>query len=156
MNKIAFVVAVVVMLAVFAVAPLHAEARSVGARSAGTVQATPVPTASHAAIPSPEPACFTQVSVSLSCSSSCIGDKTHYACTATGSGGYGEQWYVFSWSGANPYSGSGDNPNLAYRNLTPGGPCEDVVRVDLTDGCSSDSASRTVYDYCDSNCRLLP
>ena len=28
--------------------------------------------------------------------------------------------------------------------------------VSLTDGCSSDSASRTIYDYCDPNCSIAP
>ena len=53
-------------------------------------------------------------------------------------------------------SGSGDNPNYAYRVMTPGGPCQDVVQVWLTDGCSTDDASRTIYDYCDSSCKILP
>lgn len=153
-----YTIAVAVVLAVLVVAPVDSEAAPAAAQSCATAQSSPVDLAVLDDVVSP-PLLLSSpppVNVSLSCSSSCIGDKTRYACTATGSGGYGSQWYVFSWSGANPTSGSGDNPNYAYRVLTPGGPCQDVVQVWLTDGCSTDDASRTVYDYCDSNCSIDP
>jgi|GEM_PF-1379481 len=156
MRKSHHVTTFLAVVALLAVAPVYGEAGAIPGLPDASAQLSPVAVATAADLPGPEPACFTQVSVSLWCSSSCIGDKTRYACTATGSGGYGAQWYLFSWTGANPTSGSNDNPNYANRVLTPGGPCEAQIQVSLTDGCSYDSASRTIYDYCDSNCERLP
>lgn len=159
MNKsrhaLAFTLASAVVLAVLAVAPVYGETGAI-AMSCAAEQSPLAAAASTDFLPSapilassPPP-----VNVYLSCSDSCIGDKTRYACTATGSGGYGSSWYSFSWSGATPTSGSGDNPNYANRVMTPGGPCVDVIQVWLTDGCSTDDASMTIYDFCDSSCRI--
>lgn len=156
MKKSHYVTAYLAVVALLAVAPVYGEVGSIPGLSDSSAQLSSVVVATATDLPGPEPACFTQVSVSLSCSSSCIGDKTRYACTATGSGGYGAQWYLFTWSGASPTSGSNDNPNYAYSVLTPGGPCQDQVSVSLTDGCSYDSASRTISNYCDVNCKRLP
>lgn len=156
MTKCSCVVAALVVAIVFAVVPVFGASGSIPVLSGSSTELTPVALPQGGGLPGPSPACFTQVAVSLSCSSSCIGDKTRYACTATGSGGYGAQWYVFSWTGASPTSGSGDNPNYANRVLTPGGPCQDQIQVSLTDGCSYASDSETIWDYCDSNCRLTP
>jgi hypothetical protein len=164
MNTYRRISAFAVVFAFLVVAPAYGEEGAVAAQSCATAQSF----ATAQSSPSDAATLFDEVSapvllsspppvyVSLSCSSNCIGDKTRYACTATGSGGYGSQWYAFSWSGANPTSGSGDNPNYAYRTMTPGGPCQDVIQVWLTDGCSTDDASRTIYDFCDSSCRFLP
>lgn len=142
MKKCPFIIAALVVAVVFTVVPVYG----------ASAQPTPVALSRGGDLPSPGPACFTQVAVSLSCSYSCIGDKTAFTCTANGSGGYGEQWFVFSWTGATPTSGSGDNPNYAHRTLTPGGPCRAQVQVSLTDGCSYASDSETIWDYCDASC----
>ena len=153
------IIAVLAALAVVTITPAFGATSSTAqgiALSGGSALAPAGIATAKGSIPDPGSACSAVVSVSLSCSSTCIGVKTAYACTATGSGGYGAQWYVFTWTGANPTSGSGDNPNYANTVLTPGGPCQAQVHVSLTDGCSSAGATRTIYDYCDSNCRIAP
>ena len=157
-NTIAFLAALAVVTitpAFGATGSTGSSAQGVALSGSGLFAPAGLPTA-KGSIPDPGATCSAVVSVSLGCSSSCIGVKTAYSCTATGSGGYGAQWYVFTWTGANPTSGSGDNPNYANTVLTPGGPCQKQVHVSLTDGCSSDSASRTLYDDCDPNCSIAP
>lgn len=158
MSKSRCAPAFILVLAVVVVAPLYSATGSITASSLGASQPSPAGTASP--VDTTEPRILASappaLNVSLSCSSNCIGVKTRYDCTATASGGYGSQWYSFSWTGATPTSGSNANPNYAYKLLVPGGPCQAVVQVTLTDYCSTDVASRTIYDYCDSNCPLQP
>jgi len=156
MKKSHYITAFLAVVALLAVAPVYGEVGSIPGLSDGPAQLSSVAVSTAADLPGPGSACYGQVSVSLSCSSSCIGDKTRYACTATGSGGYGEPFYVFAWDQATPSSGSTENPNYASTVLVPGGPCQATVTVYLNDYCSYDSASRTIYDYCDSNCKILP
>lgn len=160
MNRSIFAAIVVLLLAAFVVQPLYGETGSIAVLSWEAAQLTPTAASTaDVGVPSPQllAAAPPPLSLSLSCSYSCIGDKTGYECTATGSGGcFNGNLYFFSWSGATPTSGGRDNPNYAFRVLTPGGPCQAVVKVTLEDECTFISSSKTIYDYCDSSCGPLP